>query len=119
MDTINQKDSTTSKQEQPKKVQAQPKKTGVLKKLDAETAKLLQSIKDKANKKSFGRTIRDSEIISIGLKQVTPEIIQELQERSLTTKDRLNIAHEEFAKKNGKISMDQFLEKLLHGVVQN
>lgn len=119
MDAINQMDSVISKQDHPIKVQAQSKKLGVLKKLDPEAAKLLQSIKDKANKKSFGRIIRDSEIISIALKQVTPEILQELQERSLTTKDRLNIAHEEFMKKNGKISMDQFLEKLLHGVVQN
>lgn len=92
-----------------------PKRVTVLKKLDAESAKLLQSIKDKANKKPFGRKVKDAEIIGLGLSLINTESIQHLQNQTLSEKDRLQMAHEEYQKANGKISMDQFIGKLLNG----
>ncbi len=94
-----------------------PKRQSVLKKLDPETAKLLQSLKDKANKKTFGRKVRDCEIIAVGLKQVSPDHIKELQEGTLSEKDRLSLAHEEYQKHHGKTTMDQFIGKLLNGEI--
>lgn len=92
-----------------------PKRVTVLKKLDADSAKLLQSIKDKANKKPFGRKVKDAEIIGLGLSLINAESIQHLQNQTLSEKDRLQMAHEEYQKANGKISMDQFIGKLLNG----
>lgn len=83
------------------------------KKLDPESVKLLSQLKEKANKKTFGRKIRDSEIIAIALKLVSSEHIKELQETSYTHKDRLALAHEDFQRTNGKISLDAFIGKLL------
>jgi len=83
------------------------------KKLDSESVRLLAQLKEKANKKNFGRKIRDSEIISVALKLVGPIHIKELQETSYTHKDRLALAHEEYQKINGKISLDAFIGKLL------
>ncbi len=94
------------------------KRQSILKKLDPETAKALQSLKDKANKKSFGRKVRDCEIIQVALKQVSPEHIKELQEATLSEKDRLALAHEEYQKQHGKTTMDQFIGKLLKGEIK-
>ena len=91
------------------------KKQSVLKKLDIETAKLLGQLKDRANKKSFGRKVRDGEIIGLALKQLSSEHIKELQERSLSEKDRLGLAHEEYQKQYGKLTMNQFIGKLIKG----
>ncbi|MBS1972649.1 MAG: hypothetical protein JSU04_20240 [Bdellovibrionales bacterium] len=92
-----------------------PKKKNVLKKLDPDSAKALQVLKDKANKKVFGRKVRDSEILALGLSLITTDHIQQLQNQTLSEKDRLHIAHEEYQRANGKISLDQFIGKLLAG----
>lgn len=96
---------------------SQLKRKNVLKKLDAEAAKLLQSLKDKANKKTFGRKVRDSEVISLGLSLINMDHIQILQNQTLSEKDRLHMAHEDYQKANGKITIDQFIGKLLKGEV--
>ena len=93
------------------------KKKNVLKKLDLETAKLLQSLKDKANKKTYGRKIRDSEILAKALMLVDHNHLSELQQETLSEKDRLHMAHENFQKANGKITLDQFIGKLLKGEI--
>lgn len=95
------------------------KKRNVLKKLDIESTKLLTQLKEKANKKTYGRKIRDSEIIARALTLMEPEHIQELQEATLSEKDRLHLAHENFVKQNGKISLDQFIGRLLKGDINN
>lgn len=96
---------------------SQIKRKNVLKKLDADTAKLLQTLKDKANKKTFGRKVRDSEVIGLGLSLINADHLQNLQNRTLSEKDRLHMAHEEYQKANGKVTMDQFIGKLLKGEV--
>lgn len=40
------------------------KKKSSVKKLTLDSAKLLQTLKDKANKKDFGRKVKDSEILA-------------------------------------------------------
>lgn len=98
-----------------KAIKKDQKRITVLKKLDADAAKLLQALKDKTNKKSFGRKVKDSEIIGLGLTLITSEHIHQLQNQTLSEKDRLHMAHEEFQRANGKISLDQFIGKLLNG----
>lgn len=91
------------------------KKKQVLKKLDPETSRLLQAIKDKINKKAFGRKIKDYEIIAKGISLISADDIQELQERTYSEKDRLGLAHDSYQKLNGKIGLDVFIGKLLRG----
>lgn len=93
------------------------KKVNQLKKLDLETVKLLNSIKERANKKTFGRKIKDSEILATALRLISSEHIKELQELTLSERDRLAIAHDKYQKVNGKISLDQFIGKLLKGEI--
>ncbi|AZZ37321.1 hypothetical protein CIK05_11145 [Bdellovibrio sp. qaytius] len=115
METQQTNDSSSKNQHQVKKVKTE--KTSVLKKLDPETGKTLKQLKDKINKKSFGRSIRDTEIISLSLGLISSEHIQKLQESTLSEKDRLHIAHEDYVKENGKITLDQFIGLLIRGQI--
>ncbi len=102
------------KKKDPKEV---TKKSG-LKKLDPSTAAALQKLNEKANKKTYGRKIRDNEIIALALSLMQPEHLAKLQEQSLSEKDRLSIAHEEYQKNHGKLTLDQFIGKLIRGEIQ-
>ena len=93
------------------------KRKNVLKKVDLESAKLLANLKERANKKLYGRKIRDGEILAKALSLVEHKHLAELQEVTLSEKDRLYMAHEDFVKQNGKISLDQFIGKLLKGEI--
>lgn len=115
METQQTNDSSSKNQHQVKKVKTE--KTSVLKKLDPETGKILKQLKDKINKKNFGRNIRDTEIISLSLGLIGTDHIQRLQESTLTEKDRLHIAHEDYVKENGKITLDQFIGLLIRNQI--
>lgn len=94
-------------------------RTSQMKKLDTDTMKLLGKLSDQANKKDYGRRVRDGEIISFALKLVTPDHIKELQEKTISGKDRLQIAFQSFQKKNGKSSFEDFIGTLLGSGVEN
>ena len=87
------------------------------KKIDPESAKILEGIRERVNKKQYGRKINDAEIIAVALKLVTTEAIKELQERTYNENDRLHLIHDEYQKTNGKISLDQFIGRLIRGEI--
>ena len=97
---------------------AKIKKQSLLKKIDQESAKLLSSLKDRANKKSFGRKVKDSEIIAVGLTLVSVEHLEQLQEKTYSERDRLDQLFQGHQKAYGKLTMDQFLGKLMRGEVK-
>lgn len=103
------------KEKEPAAKRKPPKQA--FKTVDLETAKLLSQLRDRANKKNFGRPVRESEILAVAVRLVSPEHLKELQENTVRDKDRIKMAHEEFQKKNGKCSMEKFLAKLLRGEV--
>lgn len=109
METINS--SSQIKQEKSKNT----KQKVSMKKLDANSAKILAALKEKANKKDFGKKVLEKDILSLAVRLVTDEHLKELQIQTYTEKDRLLIAHEEFCKQNGKITLDQFIGRLLKG----
>lgn len=85
--------------------------------IDLDSAKAISLFKEKVNKKPFGRDIRDHEILAFAITLLKPEHVSELQERSYSEQDRLNMAHESYMKENGKISLDQFIGKLIRGEI--
>ncbi|WP_413942678.1 hypothetical protein [Bdellovibrio sp. HCB-162] len=109
--------ASASKKTKDKETKEKITKKSVLKKLETETAKLLEALKATANKKEFGRKIRDSEIIHIGLTLVKPEHLEGLKESTYSEKDRLQIVYLEYQKEHGKLTLDQFIGKLLNGEV--
>lgn len=115
-DKSSNKSAETKNKKQPTSKEKDTKQSA-LKKIDPECAKLLSAIKDKANKKEFGRKIRDTEIIQLALGLIENKHIEALQEATYSEQDRLKFAHMEFQKSYGKISLDQFIGKLLRGEV--
>ncbi|HRK07542.1 MAG TPA: hypothetical protein PLZ57_07210 [Pseudobdellovibrionaceae bacterium] len=110
---------TTETQSEPKQIKKPAtRRQTFLKKIDAETARHLSQLKERANKKLFGRKVRDAELIALGLKLVEQRHLAELQERTYSEKDRLAIAHDDYQKANGKITLDQFIGRLIRGEVQ-
>jgi len=96
-----------------------PKRRVLVKKIDQDSARLFEQIKDRINKKQYGRKIKDFEIMAVAIKQITAEHIKELQAQTFSEKDNLAIAHDEYQKANGKISLDQFIGKLLKGQINS
>lgn len=100
------------------KKKASPKKAVMLKKVDLETAKQIQQFKDRVNKKNFGRKVKDSEVLALAVSLLGTEHIRGLQESTYSEKDRLSMVHEDYQKANGRISLDQFIGKILRGEIQ-
>ncbi len=107
---------TQIESKQPKKVAV--KRQSFLKKVDAETARQIGLLRDRANKKPFGRKVRDAELIALGLKLIEQRHLAELQEQTYSEKDRLAIAHDDYQKANGKIPLDSFIGRLIRGEIQ-
>ncbi len=104
-------------QDEKKKKPAEKQKKG-LKSVDHETAKLLSQLREKANKKNFGRPVKESEILALAVRLVTPEHLKELQEVTIRDKDRVRAAFESYRKGHGKVTMDRFLGMLVRGEIK-
>lgn len=107
----------TPKPKSPKLKEVKLESKPVLKKLEPEAMRKLSALREKANKKEYGRKVRDSEILSLALSLVEQAHLEALQETTYSESDRLKIAHQEYQKANGKITLDQFIGKLLKGQV--
>jgi hypothetical protein len=78
-----------------------------------ETKKRILSELAALNKKEFGKPITPDQLVSVAMSLLKPEHFQELQEQSLTAKDRFEKRYREYCAQNGKISKDEFLGTLL------
>lgn len=96
---------------------SKPIKPIALKKVDPDTARTIQQIKDRANKKPYGRKVKDSDVLGLAVSLLTPEHIPKLQALTYTERDQLRMSHDEYQKKHGKISLDQFIGKLIRGEI--
>lgn len=118
MQSMENSDNSTSKITQPVKKVVTKKVPGLVKKIDAETAKILFHFREKVNKKDFGRKVTDIEILAKAVRLLAPEHIQELQEATFSQQDRLKMAYEDYVKTNGKATFDQFLGRILEDLSQ-
>lgn len=84
-----------------------------LKKVDQKTSEKLIDLKARVNSKGLGRKISEMEIISFAMDLIEDRHLMELQERTYSEQDRLRLAHEEYKKLNGEITLDQFIGVLL------
>lgn len=102
-----------------RKRQAASKNTnqGTLKKIDQDTAKIITQIRDKANKKHYGRKVRDAEVLAMAVSLITDKEVSLLQEATYSEQDRLHMAHAEYIANNKRITLDDFIGKLLRGEI--
>jgi hypothetical protein len=97
---------------------SKPKEKSSLKKINLDTAKVITQIRDKANKKDYGRKVRDSEVLAMAVSLITDKEIELLKEATYSEQDRLKMAHADYIKNSGsKVSLDDFIGKLLRGEI--
>lgn len=96
-----------------------PKKSASAIRVKSETRKKLVLELSKANKKDFGRRIKPDDLIALGLSLIEPQHIKTLQDKSLSNADRIEREYRAFVQKNGPISKDEFLGKILSGGISN
>ncbi len=89
------------------------KKVSATAKFEKENFKLLNQLKEKANKKTFGRRIKSMELIMLGLSLIGDDHLKDLQEKSRSEKDFIDEAFEKYVKSHGKIAKDEFIAKII------
>ena len=92
---------------------AKAKKEASTVRVSNSTQKLLTSVLQKSNKKSYGRRVKADPVLQLALSKLTDADIKALQEQSLSNADRMEMKYREFVRANGPISKDEFLGTLL------
>lgn len=83
------------------------------------TARKIRQILTKLNKKSFGRNLKTDDLISYAVDLISEKDFDILQESTLSNKDRLERNYKDFCLKNGNISKDEYLGKLITGEIHD
>ncbi len=83
--------------------------------IDMSTQKLVSSLLAKANRKSHGRKVKASQLVQLALSKLDDADIRQLQERSLSNADRMEMKFREYCKRNHGATRDEFLGQLLEG----
>ena len=79
------------------------------------TQKLVSSLLTKANRKSYGRKVKASQLIQHALSKLDEADIKLLQDQSLSNADRMEMKFREYCKRNSGATRDEFLGQLLQG----
>ena len=81
---------------------------------DVENKEAITKALEQVNDKGFGKEINVKDILTILLPKMTAKEVERLQENSLSGKEKIQMAHVEYNKKNGtNYSFDEFLIKRL------
>ena len=67
------------------------------------------------NKKEWGRRVEPDSLIALALSLITDTHRKNLQDQTLTNKDRLEQKYKEYCRTMGKVSKDEFFGVLLSG----
>lgn len=78
-----------------------------------ETKKRILAELGSLNKKEFGKPITPDQYVALAISLLRPEHLQQLQEQSLTARDRFEQRYQAHCAQNGKVSKDEFLATLL------
>ena len=72
---------------------------------------------DQINKKDFGKRVGADALIARIMTRLTPSDITELQEGSLTHKNRFDREYARYVSEHGKISRDEYLGLVMSGKI--
>lgn len=87
--------------------------------VSSSTQKKLSQLLLKANKKTFRKRVKADQLLSLSLSLLNDVHIKNLQEGSLSNTDKLEMRFKDYVKKNGSISKDEFLGKLLEQSIKS
>jgi len=86
--------------------------------VSVETRKKLLTELVKINKKSLGKKVKMDALLLKLLSKLTAADVSELQEASLTGKDRMEQSYKAYCLKFGQLTMDDFLARLSEQALQ-
>lgn len=111
---------TNTQKNEPKRTKAKSKPASkwVSIRIKIETKKAAVAFRDEANKKAFGRSIKLDEVIEVGVSQLTNQHIVELQEKSMTNKDRKDQLRQRYIEMRGPTTEDQFIGFMMTAAFQ-
>lgn len=98
--------------------QATKKSTSAAIRVSVETRKKLLAELVKVNKKQSGRRVKMDALLLKLLNKLTAQDVTELQESSLTGRDRMEQSYRAYCTKFGAITMDEFLARISEQAVQ-
>ncbi|MGK5086518.1 hypothetical protein WDW86_03075 [Bdellovibrionota bacterium FG-2] len=78
-----------------------------------ETKKKIQGELAVINRKNFGRAVTADEFVSLAITLLQPSHLEQLKDRSLSNKDRMEKRFQEYCAEHGKVSKDEFIGVLL------
>lgn len=78
-----------------------------------ETKKKILTELANLNRKELGKAITPDQYVTMAISKITPDDLEKLKEQSLSNKDRLESQYRKHCTEHGKISMDDFLGRLL------
>lgn len=81
--------------------------------VSVETRKRMLSELAKINKKQFGKRVKLDALLLKLLPKLTAQDVSELQEASLTGRDRMEQSYRAYCTKHGHVTMDEYLSQLL------
>lgn len=80
-----------------------------------ETKKRIQNELASINRKDFGKPVTADDLVALAITLVQPFHLEQLKERSLSNKDRMEKKYQEYCAAHGKVSKDEFIGILLAG----
>ena len=80
-----------------------------------ETKKKIQVELAAINRKDFGRPVTTDEFVGLAITLLQASHLDQLKERSLSNKDRMEKRYQEYCAAHGKVSKDEFIGVLLAG----
>ena len=93
----------------------QPIKQASPVRLSFATKKQLDVLLEKANKKSFGKKVKPTDLIELALTLVDDQHLESLKQSSLSNLDRLEMLYDQFSKENPGVTKDEIIGQLLSG----
>lgn len=91
------------------------KKSSKALRLGTDSSDVLQKLKDKANKKDFGKRIRVDQIVRLGLSLIEPKHLEDLQRSSVSNEDRVKALLRTYVEKRKSMTREEFWGLMLAG----
>lgn len=101
-----------------KKARGKGREGGVGVRVKIDTKRRILTEIAKINRKPHGKRVHPDDLIRRALDLIRPEHIRELEEASLSHKDRFALAFQAYVKANGPIPEDEYFGKVMNGEIR-
>lgn len=97
------------------KTKSESKYTGI--RLTKTTAAKLKKVLNHINKKDYGNSVRIDTLVNYLITKMPKDIVQELQENSLSEEDKFLRDYKKYCSESGKVTREEFFKLVRQGLV--